>query len=40
MLSHFGTNVFLAGPEGIPDEIVARDPSEEFQFTVPRFLRP
>jgi L-asparaginase II len=32
--AHFGSNVFLAGPEEIPDEIVQKDPNEEFFFTV------
>ena len=31
---HFGSNVYLAGPQVIPDEIVARDPKEDFFFTV------
>lgn len=31
---HFGTNVYLAGPESIPDDIAARDPSDDFFFTV------
>lgn len=34
LLSHFGSNVFLAGPEAIPDEVVDRDPDDEFFFTV------
>ena len=36
MLSHFGANVFHEGPGVIPEEIVARDPSEDFFFTVER----
>ena len=32
----FGANVFLAGPDCVPDEIVARDPDEDFLFTVER----
>lgn len=32
--SHFGANVFLTGPECIPDEIIAKDPAEKFFFTV------
>lgn len=32
--SHFGANVFLAGPEVVPDEIVERDPHEDWFFTV------
>ncbi|WBU55262.1 glycosyltransferase family 2 protein [Paracoccus sp. SCSIO 75233] len=31
---HFGANVYLAGPGVVPDEIVAREPDEEFFFTV------
>ncbi|WP_247077358.1 glycosyltransferase family 2 protein [Pseudohalocynthiibacter sp. F2068] len=31
---HFGANVFLAGPEVIPDEILSQDPDETFFFTV------
>ena len=31
---HFGSNVFLAGPGVVPDEIVVRDPEEEWFFTV------
>ncbi|GAA3866860.1 glycosyltransferase family 2 protein [Celeribacter arenosi] len=34
MHHHFGANVFLSGPESIPDEIVSRDPEDEFFFTV------
>jgi hypothetical protein len=33
---HFGSNVFLAGPDVIPDEIVAKDPEAEWFFTVDR----
>lgn len=33
---HFGANVFLSGPDVVPDEIVARDPDEPFFFTVER----
>lgn len=36
LLNHFGTNVFLAGPHVIPDEIVAKDASEDFFFTIQR----
>ncbi len=32
--SHFGANVFLAGPECIPDEVVDKDPASDFFFTV------
>ncbi|MDO5605070.1 MAG: glycosyltransferase family 2 protein [Paracoccus sp. (in: a-proteobacteria)] len=31
---HFGSNVYLAGPAVIPDEIIAREPDDEFFFTV------
>ena len=31
---YFGANVFLAGPDAIPDEVVARDPDDKFFFTV------
>ncbi|MGI9389461.1 MAG: glycosyltransferase family 2 protein [Boseongicola sp.] len=34
MLDHFGSNVFLSGPQVIPDEIVAREPGDSWQFTV------
>ena len=33
--AHFGANVFLAGPESIPDAVADRTPEEEFFFTVP-----
>ena len=36
MLGHFGTNVFLAGPHVVPDEIVSKDPADDFFFTVKR----
>ncbi|GAA0285420.1 glycosyltransferase family 2 protein [Rhodovulum strictum] len=36
MLGHFGTNVFLAGPESIPDAVVQTDPAPGFFFTVER----
>jgi Glycosyl transferase family 2 len=36
LLTRFGSNVFLEGPDAVPDEIVARDPHEDFFFTVPR----
>lgn len=32
--AHFGANVFLAGPEVVPDEVAERDPEEKFFFTV------
>jgi hypothetical protein len=31
---HFGSNVYLAGPAVIPDEIAARQPQDDFFFTV------
>jgi hypothetical protein len=34
--SHFGANVFLSGPDVIPDEIVDKDPLDEWFFTVER----
>jgi len=36
MHQHFGANVFLGGPETVPDDIVAKDPDEDFFFTVER----
>ncbi len=36
--AHFGANVFLAGPEVIPDEIAEKDQSEDFFFTVEKGL--
>lgn len=32
--THFGSNVFLSGPGVIPDEIVEKDPAEDWFFTV------
>ena len=34
MHAHFGSNVFLSGPECVPDEVLARDLDEDFFFTV------
>ena len=34
MHAHFGANVFLLGPEVVPDEVVEKDPDEKFFFTV------
>ena len=34
MHAHFGSNVFLAGPDAVPDEVVFADHPEEFFFTV------
>lgn len=31
---HFGSNIFLSGPSVIPDEIAAKDPDEDWFFTV------
>lgn len=36
MHRHFGMNVFLAGPECVPDEIVDADLPDDFFFTVER----
>ncbi|WP_371170591.1 glycosyltransferase family 2 protein [Aliiroseovarius sp. 2305UL8-7] len=36
MHSHFGSNVFLSGPDVVPDEVVDRDPGEKWFFTVQR----
>ncbi len=32
--AHFGANVFLLGPEVVPDEVLEKDPNEDFFFTV------
>jgi hypothetical protein len=34
MHAHFGANVFLSGPEVVPDEVVMQDQPEDFFFTV------
>ncbi|MGB3409104.1 MAG: glycosyltransferase family 2 protein [Jannaschia sp.] len=34
MHAHFGSNVFLAGPDCVPDDVVAADHPPEFFFTV------
>ncbi|MEM9317465.1 MAG: glycosyltransferase family 2 protein [Pseudomonadota bacterium] len=34
--SHFGANVFLAGPDVVPDDVVTADLPEDFYFTVER----
>ncbi len=34
--SHFGANVFLSGPEAVPDEVIAKRPDAEWFFTVER----
>lgn len=31
---HFGSNVFLSGPEVVPDEVLSKDPAEDWFFTV------
>ena len=31
---HFGSNVFLSGPGVVPDEIVGKNPEDEWFFTV------
>ncbi|MEX0317853.1 MAG: glycosyltransferase family 2 protein [Ruegeria sp.] len=36
MHAHFGANVFLQGPESVPDEVLEKNPDEEFFFTVER----
>ncbi|MDO6724749.1 glycosyltransferase family 2 protein [Celeribacter halophilus] len=36
MHRHFGANVFLSGPECVPDEVLEKDVDEEFFFTVER----
>ncbi|WP_247655767.1 MULTISPECIES: glycosyltransferase family 2 protein [unclassified Phaeobacter] len=36
MHAHFCTNVFLRGPDVIPDELTQQDPAGDFFFTVPR----
>lgn len=33
---HFGANVFLNGPDCVPEEVWKKDPGEEFFFTVER----
>ncbi|MGB8622596.1 MAG: glycosyltransferase family 2 protein, partial [Paracoccaceae bacterium] len=34
--AHFGANVFLSGPDVIPDEVAAGDVPEDFFFSVPK----
>ena len=31
---HFGSNVFLSGPGAVPNEVIEKDPEEEWFFTV------
>ncbi|WP_416884002.1 glycosyltransferase family 2 protein [Marivita sp.] len=32
--NHFGSNVFLSGPEVVPDDVLQKDPEEDWFFTV------
>lgn len=32
--AHFGSNVFLSGPQVVPDEVLFREPDEDWFFTV------
>jgi hypothetical protein len=32
--NHFGSNVFLSGPEVVPDEVLLKNPEEDWFFTV------
>lgn len=34
MHHHFGSNVFLSGPDSVPDDVVTADHAEDFFFTV------
>ena len=36
MHTHFGANVFLAGPEVVPDEVVEAEIADDFFFTIER----
>ena len=36
MLKHFGSNVFLSGPDVIPDEVLERPAVGDWQFTIPK----
>ncbi len=36
LLPHFGANVFLAGPDVIPDEVALKDHPDDYFFTVER----
>ncbi|MDO6727176.1 glycosyltransferase family 2 protein [Cognatishimia sp. 1_MG-2023] len=36
LLPHFGANVFLAGPDVVPDEVALEDHPEDYFFTVER----
>ena len=39
MLRHFGGNVFLSGPDVIPDDIAARSAGEDWHFTIEKPVR-
>ena len=39
VLAHFGANVFLSGPDVIPDEILERPAVGDWQFTIPKPVR-
>ena len=39
MLKHFGANVFLSGPDVIPDEVLERPAVGDWQFTIPKPFR-
>jgi len=36
MLKHFGSNVFLSGPDVIPDDVASRASEGDWQFTIPK----
>ncbi len=36
LLPHFGANVFLAGPDVVPDDVALADHPDDFFFTVAR----
>lgn len=36
MHHHFGANVFLAGPDVVPDDVVNTDHPKDYFFTVDR----
>ena len=39
MLRHFGGNVFLSGPDVIPDDVAARPTGEDWHFTIEKPVR-
>lgn len=39
MLRHFGSNVFLSGPDVIPEDVVNRASEGDWQFTIPKPVR-